>query len=127
MNHGRKRERCVCRTPCDHNLCAGAECFGQRKRADVRVGALDLFANRLERLARVHIRHSVAFAQKLIDAAQDVIPEDNRDFDARRRFAHSFGAGHWVDAAGIRNDAHVALHHALGDAADERRKITCVA
>ncbi len=126
VHHGGEGEGGVGGAAGDHDIRAGRERFGQGERSDVGVGAEDAAADRADRLASVHVSHLVAFGGEFVDAVEDVVTEDHGDFEAGRGLAHGLGAGDGVDAAGVGDDAHVAIEHAFRNSADERREIARV-
>ena len=79
VDHGSERQRGIRGAARDHDVGSGGECFGQRERADVGVGALDAIANRRDRLAGIHIGQLVALGEEFVDAPENIVTQHRRD------------------------------------------------
>src|SRR2546430_2545818 len=81
MNHWPKRESRVGRATGDDNLRALIQRFNDWRSTQVSIRALNLIADRTQRLVSIHIAQFDVTRQKIIDAIEDVIAGDNAYFD----------------------------------------------
>ena len=85
MNHRSERQRGIGAAAGDHDIGAGRQRLGERKRAEVRIGAQDALANLRERRARIEIAQLFAASEQLVDTVGEVVAHHHRDLQRRAR------------------------------------------
>ena len=127
--HGAQGQRSVIAAAGDHNVCAAAERFSNRKRAKINIGALHARADRAERLAGIHIGESDAALQQLVELRHDVIARDHANLHSSavtrclQYGSHGIFAANRIHSAGVGHNFHASLHNLARAALDHADKI----